>query len=144
LFPLRSTSSSIGILDFDPAPCISLLWVTVWAFCVAGVVYLFLCTQPRASPTSSLDGETDVKPSFLSFFFLFFIYCFNYLFLDFNPSPCFSLLWFTVWAFCVAVVFYLFLCTQPMASPTSSLDGETYVKPSFLSFFLIIIINCIN
>src|SRR6059036_1681035 len=43
--PLRSTSSSIGILDFDPAPCMTLLWVTVWAFCVAGVVGLFLCTQ---------------------------------------------------------------------------------------------------
>src|SRR2546425_685009 len=43
--PLRSTSSSIGILDFDSAPCISLLWVTVWAFCVDGVVGLFLCTQ---------------------------------------------------------------------------------------------------
>src|SRR5437867_13009398 len=25
---LRSTSSSIGILDFDPAPCMTLLWVT--------------------------------------------------------------------------------------------------------------------
>src|SRR6059036_1993828 len=43
--PLRSTSSSIGILDFDPAPCISLLWVTVWAFCMDGVVGLFLCTH---------------------------------------------------------------------------------------------------
>src|SRR3989442_2974620 len=43
--PLRSISSSIGILDFDPAPCMSLLWVTVWAFCVDGVVGLFLCTQ---------------------------------------------------------------------------------------------------
>src|SRR3989442_1453949 len=43
--PLRSTSSSIGILDFDPAPCISLLWVMVWAFCVDGVVGLFLVTQ---------------------------------------------------------------------------------------------------
>src|SRR5437867_8180720 len=43
--PLRSTSSSIGILDFDPAPCMTLLWVLVWAFCVAGVVGLFLCTQ---------------------------------------------------------------------------------------------------
>src|SRR5437867_2360369 len=43
--PLRSTSSSIDILDFDPAPCMSLLWVTVWAFCVDGVVGLFLCTQ---------------------------------------------------------------------------------------------------
>ena len=29
--PLRSISSSIGILDFDPAPCMTLLWVTVWA-----------------------------------------------------------------------------------------------------------------
>src|SRR6184192_2022968 len=45
LFSLRSTSSSIGILDFDPAPCISLLWVMVWAFCEAGVVGLFLCSQ---------------------------------------------------------------------------------------------------
>src|SRR2546425_9521495 len=45
LSPLRSTSSSIDILDFDSAPCISLLWVMVWAFCVAGVVGLFLCTQ---------------------------------------------------------------------------------------------------
>src|SRR3989442_11957075 len=27
--PLRSTSSSIGILDFDPPPCMSLLSVTV-------------------------------------------------------------------------------------------------------------------
>src|SRR3989442_14767934 len=45
LSPLRSTSSSIGVLDFDPAPCMSLLWVTVWAFCVDGVVGLFLCTQ---------------------------------------------------------------------------------------------------
>src|SRR5206468_1693314 len=44
-FPLRSTSSSIGILDFDPAPCMSLLWVTVWAFCMDGVVGVFLCTQ---------------------------------------------------------------------------------------------------
>src|SRR2546425_81615 len=43
--PLRSTSSSIGILDFDPAPCMTLLWVTVWALCVDGVVGLFLCTQ---------------------------------------------------------------------------------------------------
>src|SRR3989442_407816 len=43
--PLSSTSSSIGILDFDPAPCMTLLWVTVWAFCVDGVVCLFLCTQ---------------------------------------------------------------------------------------------------
>src|SRR3989442_1536136 len=43
--PLRSTSSSIGILDFYPAPCMTLLWVTVWTFCVAGVVGLFLCTQ---------------------------------------------------------------------------------------------------
>src|SRR3989442_6558100 len=60
--PLRSISSSIGTLDFDPAPCMTLLWVTVWAFCVAGVVGLFLCTQ--GVPTSSLDGETDVKPSF--------------------------------------------------------------------------------
>src|SRR3989442_7575836 len=59
--PLRSSSSSIGILNFDPAPCMSLLWVMVWAFCVAGIVGLFLC---RASQTSSLDGETDVKPSF--------------------------------------------------------------------------------
>src|SRR3989442_14501326 len=30
--PLRSTSSSIGILDFDPAPCMTLLCVMVWAF----------------------------------------------------------------------------------------------------------------
>src|SRR5437867_6268930 len=42
---LRSTSSSIGILYFDSSPCISLLWVTVWAFCVDGVVDLFLSTQ---------------------------------------------------------------------------------------------------
>src|SRR3989441_11136006 len=52
--PLRSTSSSIGIFDFDPAPCMSLLWVTVCTFCVDGVVSLFLCTQGvgvlRASP----------------------------------------------------------------------------------------------
>ena len=33
---LISTSSSIGILDFDLALCMTLLWVTVWAFCVAG------------------------------------------------------------------------------------------------------------
>src|SRR5437867_7345999 len=49
LFPyttlFRSTSSFIGISDFDPAPCMSLLWVTVWAFCVVGVVGLFLCSQ---------------------------------------------------------------------------------------------------
>src|SRR3989442_880519 len=43
--PLRSISSSIGILNFDPAPCMTLLWVMVWASCVAGVVGLFLCTQ---------------------------------------------------------------------------------------------------
>src|SRR3989441_9746020 len=43
--PLRSTSSSIGILNFDLAPCMSLLWVTVWVVCVAGVGGLFLCTQ---------------------------------------------------------------------------------------------------
>src|SRR5881296_541910 len=49
--PLRSTSSSIGILDFDPAPCMTLLWVTVWAFCVAGVVGLFVCSgRPRRCP----------------------------------------------------------------------------------------------
>src|SRR6059036_2168681 len=29
--PLRSISSSIGILNFDPASCMSLLWITVWA-----------------------------------------------------------------------------------------------------------------
>src|SRR3989442_6977914 len=49
--PLSSTSSSIGILDFDPAPCMSLLWITAWAFCVDGVVVSF-CVL-RAFPTSS-------------------------------------------------------------------------------------------
>src|SRR3989442_11476440 len=66
--PLSSTSSSIGILDFRPAPCMTLLWVTVWAFCVDGVVVSF-CVL-RASPTSSMDGETDVKSSFFLSFFL--------------------------------------------------------------------------
>src|SRR5437867_2417130 len=28
------------LLDFDSAPCMSLLWVMVWAFCVDGVVDL--------------------------------------------------------------------------------------------------------
>src|SRR3989442_2438923 len=36
--PLRSTSSSVGVLDFGPAPCMTPLWVTVWALCVDGVV----------------------------------------------------------------------------------------------------------
>src|SRR5437899_7964892 len=43
--PLRSSSSSICILVFDPAPCMTLLWFTVWSLCVDGVVGLFLCAQ---------------------------------------------------------------------------------------------------
>ena len=43
--PLRSTSSSIGILDLTRHR----VWLSsgsrFWAFCVAGVVGLFLCTQ---------------------------------------------------------------------------------------------------
>src|SRR3989442_8038402 len=56
---VRGSSFSIGILDLDPAPCMSLLWVTVWAFCMDGVVSFCVL---RASPTLSYDGETDVKP----------------------------------------------------------------------------------